>query len=145
MQIEFKAFQELSNQELYDMMKLRFDVFVLEQKCLYPEFDDIDAKATHLLIKVDEELAASARLYRKSPRLASFGRVVVDEVFRGKTFGRKLVKASVEYIRTNWEVNEILIGAQTQLNEFYSSFGFEDVGKEYDDAGIMHIDMSLKL
>jgi ElaA protein len=145
MQIEFKAFDELTSQEVYDMMKLRFDVFVLEQKCLYPEFDDIDAKAVHVLIKDEEELAASARLYKKTDKRASFGRVVVDEVYRGRTIGKELVRESINYIHANWDVREIEIGAQTQLNAFYTSFGFEDIGDEYDDAGIMHVDMLLTL
>ena len=145
MQIAFRKFEELTNQEVYDMMKLRFDVFVLEQKCLYPEFDDIDSKAVHVLVKVDDELAASARIYKKSDQRVAIGRVVVDEVFRGRAIGKKLVKESINYIAANLKVPEIEIGAQTHLNEFYHSFGFEEISEEYDDAGIMHVDMLLKL
>ncbi len=145
MQIAFKKFEELTNQEVYDMMKLRFDVFVLEQQCLYPEFDDIDAKAVHVLLKEEDELAATARLYKKETQRAAIGRVVVDEVFRGRTIGKKLVKESINYIAVNWRSAEIEIGAQTHLNEFYHSFGFEEISEEYDDAGIMHVDMLLKL
>lgn len=144
MRIYFKKFQELTNIEFYQIFKLRFDVFVIEQNCIYNEFDNIDYEASHIFIEENGEVIAYTRAYHKTKSIDSLGRVVVSPKYRKKQLGRKIVQVSIDYMQKEWQSQEIIISAQYHLKEFYSSFGFEQISQVYDDEGIDHIDMILK-
>jgi len=144
MQTTCKAFSALSPEELYRILKLRFDVFVLEQDCMYNEYDFVDFSAKHLFICDGEEVVAYARLYFKNEKLGSFGRVAVHPDYRKQGLGREIVAATLQELRKT-AVPEVRISAQTYLKAFYESFGFVQCSEEYDDEGIPHIDMQLRL
>lgn len=145
MEIIIKQFEELELKELYDILKLRFDVFVLEQKSIYDEYDTIDFNSIHFFIKENDKIVAYARLYEKIENIAAIGRVVVHQNQRKKGVGKVLFKSVIEYTKQRESFDWIQIEAQEYLSEFYKSFGFEQTSDTYDDGGVLHIDMELKI
>lgn len=139
-------FDELSNLELYDILKLRTNVFVVEQNCPYPELDDKDQAAFHYLGSVNEEIIATSRILRKgiSYKELSIGRVVVDERFRSDKIGYKMMKEILDFMNSKWPGESIRISAQSHLEKFYLQFGFVGTGKRYLEDGIPHIEMLKK-
>lgn len=139
-----KCFEELTNTELYKIIKLRIDTFVVEQNCNYEELDNKDLKCHHLFAFRDSNIIAYARLLPPGLKYeeASIGRVVVDSNFRGKQLGTLLLQKSIEHSLKLWDTN-IKISAQEHLKAFYESLGFIQISDAYDDASIMHIDMLL--
>ncbi|MFW8589363.1 GNAT family N-acetyltransferase [Glaciecola sp. 2405UD65-10] len=142
-----KPFQRLSVNELYDALKLRSDVFVVEQTCIYPDLDNKDCvdNAHHLLAYKGTDLVAYARLLPPSISYdnVSFGRVAVAEKYRSLGLGRSLMKEILIHCDALWPNQDIDIGAQEYLREFYTSFGFEVISNMYLEDGIEHIDMRL--
>ncbi|SDS54927.1 ElaA protein [Mucilaginibacter mallensis] len=140
-----KPFNQLSPDELYAIMRLRNEVFVVEQNCVYQDADLKDSKCHHLMIFGDDELLAYARLV--PPGLSftemSIGRVVTSSKGRGSGNGRLLVALAIEKCREIFGPGPIKIGAQAYLRKFYGSFGFQETGEIYDEDGIPHIDMIL--
>lgn len=151
MEIELKQFKQLHVDELYDLLKLRVDVFVVEQKCPYAEIDEKDRhpEALHLLGRNSENGKLTAYLRILPPGLsfkeASFGRVVVAKENRGEGISRRMVNKAVQVIGQTWPENNIRIGAQVYLRQFYESHGFIAISNEYLEDGIMHIDMQRKI
>lgn len=146
---QWKTFQQFVDPSLlYDVLKLRSEVFVLEQQCPYLDLDGLDQKALHLLGLVNDDgktkLVAYARLFvpdKDCPRL-KFGRVVVDPSCRRKKLGEALVAEILDYIKASPYQNlSIEISAQHYLIPFYRRFGFEISGEPYDEDGILHIKM----
>ncbi len=141
---EVKAWNELSPQEIHEMLKLRIDVFVVEQACAYEELDGLDLKCMHVIGKNDEgKVVATARV---APMgliydLTSIGRVAVSKNYRMSGNGRVLMEKSMEYIKTNMGESSIKIAAQQYLRSFYESLGYERVSEPYPWDGIPHIDM----
>jgi len=135
----------LSLNQLYDMMKLRQKVFVVEQHCPYLDADDLDKESWHLLFyNWDEKLIAYSRLLPKGIAFAdyaSIGRVVVDPESRKKNIGKQLVLKSIEEMETKYGNIEIKISAQSYLLGFYESLGFYKSGEEYLEDGIPHTPM----
>jgi len=140
-----KKFNELSITELYNILSLRSEVFVVEQDCVYQDIDNKDQKALHLFILKEDEVIAYTRLFNKGEYFteASIGRVVVQEKYRKEGLGHVLIKESIKAILTNYNTSKITISAQTHLKSFYESHGFTQVGKEYLEDGIPHIKMKL--
>lgn len=141
-----KKFSELTTLELYKILKLRIDTFVVEQNCNYEELDNKDLECYHLFLENDEgNVIAYSRLL--PPKLkyeeVSIGRVVVDFNFRGENLGISLLEKAVSTCFSLWD-SDIKISAQAYLKSFYEKFRFKQISDEYDDAGIMHIDMLLK-
>ncbi|EJG02485.1 GNAT family N-acetyltransferase [Flavobacterium sp. F52] len=138
-----KSFDELTNHELYDMLRLRSDVFVVEQNCPYLDLDNKDQKGFHLLYYVDNELAGVTRLLPKgiSYDEVSIGRVVIAKSHRGLGLGVKLMEASIEGCEEKFGKGPIRISAQYHLSNFYQSLGFVEQGEVYDEDGIPHIGM----
>ncbi|WP_333862354.1 GNAT family N-acetyltransferase [Sphingobacterium sp.] len=138
-----KKFDELSNKELYRILKLRMEVFVLEQECLYPELDDKDFKCLHLWAEREGSILAYTRLVPPglSYPQASIGRVIVAEQARGTGLSQQLMISSIESVSKEFGVNDIQIGAQFHLKSFYEKLGFQQVSDPYPDYGILHIDM----
>lgn len=145
MEIIIKQFDELELKELYGILKLRFDVFVFEQKSIYKEYDAIDFRSTHFFIKENNNVVAYARSYQKNEKIASIGRVVVHQNHRKKGIGIFLMETAIAYTKQTKGFDCIQIGAQEYLREFYKSFGFEQISDTYDDGGIAHIHMELKI
>jgi len=138
-----KSFQELSTSELYSILQLRVNVFIVEQSCPYPELDGYDADTLHLEYIENDELLAYARILPPGIKYdrASIGRVIVNGKARGKGLAKQLMERSIANIEQRWPGEEIQLQAQTYLKEFYASFGFKEVSPEYDEDGIPHVDM----
>jgi len=140
---QFGSFDALSNHDLYALLKARQDVFVLEQQCLYPDFDGLDQGAHHLLGWRDGRLAAYLRILAPGAKYTemSIGRVLTSEFARGTGIGRELVGLGVEHAVKLYPGHRIRIGAQAHLENFYGGFGFVRISDVYDEDGIPHIDM----
>ncbi|MFI3064452.1 GNAT family N-acetyltransferase [Streptococcus suis] len=138
-----KAFDQLSLQELYSILTLRVDVFVVEQACPYPEVDGKDPNCLHLLGMDNGELVAYLRILPAglSYDEVSIGRVVIKPSHRGKGLGRPMMEQAIAYITTEWKESQIKIGAQAYVEKFYSSLGFEPVSEVYLEDDIPHLDM----
>lgn len=138
-----KSFDELTNHEMYAMLRLRSEVFVVEQNCPYQDLDNKDQKGFHLLYYVDNELAGVTRLLPKgiSYEEISIGRVVIAQTHRGLGLGVKLMEASIAGCEEKFGKGPIRISAQYHLSKFYQSLGFAEQGEVYDEDGIPHISM----
>ncbi len=140
-----KSFNELSLQELYNILKLRSEVFVVEQDCVYQDIDGKDQKALHVLGVKDGNLIAYTRLFKPNDyfKEASIGRVVVDKEERQFGYGHSLIKFSIKRLKEAYNTTAIKIGAQSYLKKFYESHGFIKIGEAYIEDGIPHIHMIL--
>ncbi|MDX5417712.1 MAG: GNAT family N-acetyltransferase [Hymenobacteraceae bacterium] len=140
-----KAFHELTPSELYDMLRLRSEVFVVEQNCVFPDMDDKDQLCQHILFYNEEQvLVATARLVPKGisyPDMMSIGRIVTSQLVRGTGVGKELVEMGIEECYRLFGKEPIRIGAQLYAKKFYESFGFEQSSEVYDEDGIDHIKM----
>ncbi len=143
---KIKTFEEFTVPELYQVLKARVDVFVVEQNCPYPDLDDYDQKALHLWAEERGKVLAYCRIFNKGIKYleASIGRVLTTEKARGKSLGKQLLQYAVETIENRFHTSEIRISAQDYLLEFYSGFGFEDTGKKYLEDDIPHTEMFRK-
>lgn len=146
MTFQSKPFSQLTTYELFSIMRERVDVFVVEQNCPYPEIDDtdIDPATMHLYRFENDNVASYARCYLKNEAYSAFGRVLVAKTQRGKGIGFELVKEAIDCCFSHFPKQDIYIGAQTYLLDFYRSFGFELQGEVYLEDGIAHQDMILK-
>ena len=143
MDVEVLSFAELSKEQLYMILKNRFEVFFLEQDCICQDMDDEDQRAAHLLLTEGGELLAYARLFLPGQvyEEASIGRVLVPKVYRGKGLGRDLTCAAIEWLESKVPNCKIKISAQHHVEQFYQEFGFVSQGGIYDECGIAHIKM----
>ncbi len=143
MNIQIKTFEELSTTELYNLLQLRSEVFVVEQDCLYQDIDGKDEKALHILGFKDETLVAYTRLFKPGDYFteASIGRVVVKENYRKFNFGYAIMEASINAVETHFSETVIKISAQEYLQRFYENLGFKKEGESYLEDGIPHIAM----
>ena len=141
--IKTKTFQELSTQQLYDILQLRSEVFVVEQDCVYQDIDGKDQKALHVIGYKDDKLVAYTRLFKPGDyfKEASIGRVIVKENERKYKYGYDIMNASVKAIKDCYNEKTIRISAQTYLKSFYNNLDFKEVGEEYLEDGIPHINM----
>lgn len=140
-----KAFDDLSPNQLYQIMRLRSDVFVVEQNCVFLDADNKDQGCLHLMGFYKDELAAYTRLVPPGYiyNEASIGRVVTSKIVRGKGTGFELMEKSIELCRKNFHTETIKIGAQYYLKKFYESFGFKQISDIYLEDGIEHFYMLL--
>ncbi|CDG85783.1 GNAT family N-acetyltransferase [Janthinobacterium agaricidamnosum] len=141
------SFEQLSTAELYQILALRQDVFILEQQCLYPDIDGCDQAAWHLLgwqtVDGQRRLAAYLRCLApgaKFPEMA-LGRVLTAPAARGGGLGKQLLQQGIACAEQQFPGHPIRIGAQHHLERFYQGFGFNTISAPYDEDGIMHIDM----
>jgi ElaA protein len=145
MEITFKIkrFNELSVAELYDLLQLRSEVFVVEQNCIYQDIDGKDHKALHVLGYYQNELTAYSRLFDAGNYFeeASIGRVIVRQKFRKFNFGHQLMRVSIAAIEENFNQSAITISAQEYLKIFYESHGFVQTSEMYLEDDIPHIQM----
>ncbi|KQC32356.1 GNAT family acetyltransferase [Nonlabens sp. YIK11] len=142
MDISIKSFDQLNTTELYDLLRLRSEVFVVEQDCVYQDVDGKDQKAIHILGHEGDQLAAYTRVFKAGDyfNMASIGRVVVSPQHRRKDYGKEIMKASMEFAFAKAK-QPIKISAQVYLKKFYEDLGFEETGKRYLEDGIPHMQM----
>jgi ElaA protein len=142
-QFKIKPFLELSTNELYAILQLRSEVFVVEQNCVYQDIDGKDQKAIHVLGYSEGILVAYSRLFKPKDyfEYASIGRVIVKASHRDKKLGHELMRVSIDAITTLFQETKITISAQLYLQKFYESHGFVVVGESYLEDNIPHIEM----
>lgn len=147
LKIYVKSFTELTAQELYNVLQLRSEVFVVEQNCVYQDIDGKDGKALHTLGYKNETIVAYARVFRSGDYFSksSIGRVVVAKNERQHKYGYDIMKASIEAIKTHFNESVIKISAQQYLIKFYNTLGFKMIGEAYLEDGIPHVAMILNL
>ena len=138
-----KKFNQLSIDELYNLLQLRSEVFVVEQDCVYQDIDGKDQKALHVLGFKNDKIVAYTRIFKPGDYFeqASIGRVVVKENVRQFKYGYDIMNASIDAIDFHFRITTIKISAQTYLRTFYNNLGFKQVGEDYLEDGIPHIAM----
>ncbi|APY10961.1 GNAT family N-acetyltransferase [Seonamhaeicola sp. S2-3] len=141
--IKTKTFSQLTTQELYSLLQLRSEVFVVEQDCVYQDIDGKDQKALHILGYNNDILVAYTRIFKPGDYFdkASIGRVVVAKNKRQFKYGNAIMEASIKAIKTYFNESTIKISAQCYLKRFYNNLGFKEVGAEYLEDNIPHIAM----
>lgn len=141
--IQVKTFSELSTIELYELLQLRSEVFVVEQDCVYQDIDGKDLKSLHVIGFKNNKVVAYTRIFKPGDyfELSSIGRVVVTANERQYKYGYDIMNASINAIKTKYGEDKIKISAQTYLKRFYNSLGFKEVGEEYLEDGIPHMAM----
>ncbi len=147
LQYVIKSFDQLSIYELYGLLRIRQEVFVVEQNCPYQDLDDKDQKAHHIIAYHDDKIVAYTRLLAPGasyPDYSSIGRVVNDQEYRGKGIGKVIMKVSIEKTKELYPHHPIKISAQTYILDFYSSLGFVAIGEEYLEDDIPHRGMILE-
>ena len=143
----WKLFVDLSASELYEILKLRQEVFILEQNCIYADIDGFDKLAWHLLGFKNEKLEGYVRVippgfkYKES----SIGRVLTIKYNRGNGLGKTLIQHAITHIQQTYPKHSIRISAQLYLKKFYRDFGFKITSDPYDEDGILHVEMLLDL
>ena len=140
-----KTFQDLSNTEIYQILRLRSEVFVVEQECIYQDIDNKDKKAVHIFLKEKNEIIAYSRIFKEKEYFEnpSIGRVVVANKRRMYGVGKKIMNISIDYIKQNIKAKSIEISAQKYLKKFYLNLGFVQQGDEYLEDNIPHLRMFL--
>lgn len=143
MEFVIKSFKELDIHELYQILQLRSEVFVVEQDCVYQDVDFKDQKALHILGIKNNKIIAYTRIFKPGDYFenSSIGRVVVAASERKFGYGHYLMEASIKAINDNFKVHLITISAQKYLKNFYESHSFIQIGEEYLEDGIPHIRM----
>jgi ElaA protein len=142
----FVAFDALTTSELYELLRLRSEVFVVEQACVFQDMDGADTQAMHLLGRLAEgsgQLLAYARCFAAGAKFAesSIGRLVTHDAVRGSGAGHVLLQKAMACLTQQWGAQPIRIGAQARLEAFYQQHGFETTGAPYLEDGIAHIEM----
>ena len=147
MKITVFKYQDLGQERLYEILKLRLEVFVVEQKCAYQDLDNKDEKALHLVGEENNKIIAYTRIFRKGDffKNSSIGRVLVKKEYRNKDYGRKIMISSIEKLKKDPKDEKIELSAQKYLLKFYSELGFEKIGEEYLEDNIPHVKMILKI
>ena len=145
MELVIKHFDELSTHELYEILKLRVSVFVVEQNCPYPEIDDADQKAYHVYLKDETGIQAYLRVLPKGVTFqeASVGRVIA--VKRRCGLGSLILSEGIQLAKERFGAKCIVIGAQVYARGLYEKAGFVQSSSEYLEDGIPHIEMTLQL
>jgi ElaA protein len=141
-----QSFATLSASDMYDLLQLRSDIFVVEQNCVFLDPDGLDQSAWHWLYRENGQLLAYQRCLPPGvpyPEESSIGRIVVHASQRGRDLGRELVRRGIEFNLNTWPAHSILIGAQAQLQRFYESMGFVVCSEPYMEDGISHLHMRL--
>ena len=142
-QWKIKPFNALLASEMYSLLQLRSQVFVVEQNCVYQDIDGKDYKALHLMGEYDGKIVAYCRLFKSGDYFqeASIGRVVIDANYRDKKWGHEMMKQAIAGIETHFKETKIIISAQLYLQKFYESHGFVQTSEMYLEDDIPHIEM----
>ena len=143
---QFKKFEELKIEEIYKILRIRNEVFIVEQKCAYQDCDDKDKKSFHLYLEDEGVIVSYLRILEKGVSFneVSIGRVLTNKNYRNKGISRKMMLKAIEIIEQSLNETEIKIQAQSYLVNFYGSLGFKETSKEYLEDNIPHLDMLYK-
>jgi len=135
---QWQRFDELSPDALYEILRFRQSIFVVEQSSPYPDLDGLDQDAWHLQLRAEGELVGYLRLTQTPVRI---GRVVVAPALRRRGLGRGLIDEALRFCRERYPVQDIVLAAQLNLVPFYERFGFAVTSEPYDDFGVRHVMM----
>ena len=140
---EIKRFKELSAYEIYAILRLRSEIFVVEQNCVYQDIDNKDQKAFHVIGTLNDAVVAYARLFNAGDYFvnASIGRVVIDQKYRDQKWGHLLMQTAINGVERHFDTIKITISAQLYLKNFYESHGFVQTSEAYLEDDIPHIEM----
>ena len=146
MNIKIKYFDELNTTEIYEILKLRQAVFVVEQNCPYHDIDEYDPVSVHLMMIEGDELIGYARITEKGTRYpeVSIGRFLVKKDFRKDGYGDKLFTRAIDFIKDDMKEDTIKIQAQTYMKNYYVKKGFKEISEAYLEDDIEHVDMLYK-
>ena len=135
-----KTFSELDTEDLYQILRIRSEVFVVEQDCVYQDIDNKDKNAIHLYYKENDQIVAYTRIFKAGDYYENpcIGRVLVSKKNRGNDLGKKIMIDSMEYIKQNIKGEKIELSAQKYLDKFYKDLGFYKIGEDYLEDGIPH-------
>lgn len=138
-----KPFSELTRDELYNIMKVRQEVFVVEQKTYYLDADDTDQKAIHIWAELDQHVVAYCRVFDQGVKYdeTSIGRVLTHPEYRGLKLGRTLISFALQCIESRYKTSKVRISAQDYLLKFYSDFQFIPTEKRYLEDDLPHTEM----
>ena len=141
--IFIKSFYDLTKDELYNILRLRSEVFIVEQNCVYQDIDQKDQSALHVFLKKNNQIIAYTRIFKPNDyfKYSSIGRVVVIKNKRGSKIGSQIMNFSIKKIEEIFNEKKIKISAQKYLINFYEKLGFSVIGDEYLEDGIPHIAM----
>ena len=137
-----KSFYELNIDELYEILKLRAEVFIIEQNCIYPDIDDKDKHSLHVFLKEQDEIVAYLRVIEKGISFdeVSIGRVIAK--YRRQGLGTLVLNAGIQAAKEIYQAEKIIIEAQTYAKTFYEKQGFIQTSDEFLEDGIPHIQMT---
>jgi ElaA protein len=141
--MKWQRFDQLTVDGLYELLRFRQGIFVVEQESPYPDLDGLDQHAWHLLLPADGALAGYLRLIPASPSVR-IGRVAVAAPLRRRGLGRRLTQEALLFCRAQYGGRPVVLTAQAHLVPFYRSFGFEPTGEPFDDFGLTHVNMELR-
>lgn len=146
MEYNLKGFNELTADEVYEIVRVRNEVFVVEQNCVYQDCDGKDRNSYHLYCMNEGKIVAYVRVLEKGVSYdeISIGRVLVAKEHRGKGLARECMKRAIDFVKNDLCEYSIRISAQEYLREFYGSLGFEEVSEVYLEDDIPHIEMLYK-
>lgn len=134
--------KSLSSIQLFDILRLRQDVFFVEENIIYPDLDDIDKEAIHVFATINGEVVSYARVYNdEAEKHVKIGRVVTAAKYRGKGLASEIIKECVKVGKENYGVGEFWLDAQIHAITFYESLGFEIASERFIEAGIEHVRM----
>ena len=142
MKCKLKEFIELTTEELYEILKLRAEVFVVEQNCPYQDLDDKDQSSYHLFVEDNGQIIAVLRILPENVayKEMAIGRLIVKKSYRGKGISRKMMVRAMEFITEDLGKEKIRLSGQAYLSDFYQSLGFEKVSEMYLEDGIEHFE-----
>lgn len=145
MSLIIKTFQELNTKELYEILKSRASIFIMEQNINYQDMDDIDYESIHFFYMENDKVVAYLRAFYKDndKEDVQIGRVLTLE--HGKGLGKKLIENSLPEIKKRLPSKKMVMDAQTHAISFYEQFGFVVTSEEFLEEGIMHVQMELEL
>ena len=143
---KIQKYDELTKEELYKMIQLRVNVFIVEQQTCYEDLDNHDQNSIHLSYVRDGKIFAYTRLLPPGEKfeMASLGRVITSQEARGTGLGKEMIQLALDTIDKTWPGSEVFIQAQEYLKDFYSSFGFKAVSESYIYDSLPHLDMLYK-
>ena len=143
LQWHIRQFNELSLIQLYSVLRLRSEVFVVEQNCVYQDIDSKDAKARHIIGEFEGNIVAYARIFKPGDYFekASIGRVVIDTRYRDRKWGHELMREAIAGIKKHFGATQITISAQLYLQNFYEQHEFVKMSEMYLEDNIPHIEM----
>ena len=144
--MQWHRFEDLNTDQLYELLRFRQNIFVVEQRSPYPDLDGLDQGAWHLAARAEGELAGCLRLLpvEGPPPFVRIGRVAVAPTLRGRGLARTLMERALAFCRERYPLQPIALDAQLRLEPFYKTLGFEATSAPYDDFGVPHIEMRLQ-